>query len=64
MYGERLCIYVRNVSFPATEMGRHLHVNGITVNKTIRTVDNAVTGVIRLCTELGPDSAPPFRCLA
>ena len=41
MPGDRLCIYVRNVSFPATETGRHLHVTGITVNKTTQTVESA-----------------------
>src|SRR5260370_16890246 len=38
---ERLCINVRNVSFPANETGRHFHVNGITVNKTTQTVESA-----------------------
>jgi starch synthase (maltosyl-transferring) len=41
MSGDRLCIYVRNVSFPATETGRHFHVTGITVNKTTQTVESA-----------------------
>jgi starch synthase (maltosyl-transferring) len=41
MPGERLCIYVRNVSFSATETGRLFHVNGITVNKTIQPVESA-----------------------
>jgi starch synthase (maltosyl-transferring) len=40
MPGDRLSIYVRNVSFPANEMGRHFHV-GITVNKTTQTVESA-----------------------
>ena len=44
MSGERLCIYVRNVSFPATEMGRYFHVDGITVNKTTQTVESAAAG--------------------
>src|SRR5665647_2878141 len=44
MPGQRLSIYVRSVSFPAIEMGRHLHVNGITVNKTTQTVESAATG--------------------
>ena len=44
MPGERLCIYVRNVSFPANETGRHFHVNGITVNKTTQTVESAAAG--------------------
>jgi starch synthase (maltosyl-transferring) len=34
----------RDVSFPANEMGRHFHVNGITVNKTIQSVESAVAG--------------------
>ena len=41
MPNERLCINVRNVSFPANETGRHFHVNGITVNKTTQTVESA-----------------------
>jgi len=41
---ERLCINVRNVSFPANETGRHFHVNGITVNKTTQTVESAAAG--------------------
>jgi starch synthase (maltosyl-transferring) len=41
---ERLCINVRNVSFPANETGRHFHVNGITVNKTTQTVESAAVG--------------------
>src|SRR4030088_3069494 len=44
MPGERLSIYVRSVSFPAIEMGRHFHVNGITVNKTTQTVESAAAG--------------------
>jgi starch synthase (maltosyl-transferring) len=44
MRGERLCIYVRNVSFPAQETGRCFHVNGITVNKTTQTVESAAVG--------------------
>ena len=44
MRGERLCIYVRNVSFPAQETGRCFHVNGITVNKTTQTVESAEAG--------------------
>jgi starch synthase (maltosyl-transferring) len=44
MPAERLCIYVRNVSFPANEMGRHSHANGITVNKTNQTVESAAPG--------------------
>src|SRR3979409_2457686 len=44
MPGERLSIYVRNVSFPAIETGRHFHVNGITVNKTTQTIESAATG--------------------
>jgi starch synthase (maltosyl-transferring) len=41
MSGERLCIYVRNISRPATATGRLSHVNGITVNKTTQTVESA-----------------------
>jgi len=41
---ERLCINVRNVSFPANETGRYFHVNGITVNKTTQTVESAAAG--------------------
>jgi starch synthase (maltosyl-transferring) len=41
---ERLCINVRNVSFPANETGGHFHVNGITVNKTTQTVESAAVG--------------------
>src|SRR3981189_3883242 len=44
MPGERLSIYVRSVSFPAIEVGRYLHVNGITVNKTTQTVESAAAG--------------------
>jgi starch synthase (maltosyl-transferring) len=44
MRGERLCIYVRSVSFPAQETGRCFHVNGITVNKTTQTVESAAVG--------------------
>jgi starch synthase (maltosyl-transferring) len=44
MPGERLSIYVRNVSFPAIESGRRFHVNGITVNKTTQTVESAAVG--------------------
>ena len=44
MPNERLCINVRNVSFPANETGRHFHVNGITVNKTTQTVESAADG--------------------
>ena len=45
---ERLCIYVRNVSFPANEMGRHFHVIGITVNKTAQTVESATAGAFHI----------------
>src|SRR5882757_10879889 len=45
---ERLCIYVRNVSFPANEMGRHFDVSGITVNKTTQTVESAVLGAFHI----------------
>src|SRR5258705_9282370 len=41
MPGERLSIWVRSVSFPAIETRRHIHVNGITVNKTTQTVESA-----------------------
>ena len=44
MPGKRLCIQVRSVSFRAIEMGRHFHVNGITVNKTTQTVESAAAG--------------------
>jgi starch synthase (maltosyl-transferring) len=44
MRGERLCMYVRSVSFPAQETGRCFHVNGITVNKTTQTVESAAAG--------------------
>src|ERR1700716_4617729 len=44
MPGERLSIYVRSVSSPAIETGRHFHVNGITVNKTTQTVESAAAG--------------------
>jgi starch synthase (maltosyl-transferring) len=44
MPSHRLCIWVRGVSFPANETGRHFHVNGITVNKTTQTVESAATG--------------------
>src|SRR3981081_4071908 len=44
MPGERLSMYVRSVSFPAIETGRHFHVNGITVNKTTQTVESAAAG--------------------
>src|ERR1035437_2193058 len=45
---ERLYIYVRNVSFPANEMGRHFHVNGITVNKTTQTGESATAGAFHI----------------
>src|SRR5260370_33295217 len=41
MPGQRLSIGVRSVSFSAIETGRHIHVNGITVNKTTQTVESA-----------------------
>src|ERR1700716_4535236 len=44
MPGERLSIYVRSVSSPAIETGRHFHVNGITVNKTTQTVESTAAG--------------------
>ena len=37
---DRLYIF-ESVSFSAIETGRHFHVNGITVNKTIQTVESA-----------------------
>src|SRR5437764_13269035 len=43
MPGQRLSICVRSVSFPAIETGRHIHVNGITVNKTPQTVESAAS---------------------
>src|SRR3984885_1152563 len=48
MPGQRLCIYVRNVSFPAIETGRLSHVNGITVNKTTQTVESAAAGAFHI----------------
>ena len=48
MPNERLCINVRNVSFPANETGRHFHVNGITVNKTTQTVESADGGAFHI----------------
>jgi hypothetical protein len=49
MLGQRLSIYVPGISFRANEMGRHFHDNGITVNKTIQTVEIATSGAtIRL----------------
>jgi starch synthase (maltosyl-transferring) len=44
MARKRHCIYVRNVAFRATEMGRHFDDDGITVNKTTQTVESAATG--------------------
>src|ERR1700675_1967352 len=44
MRGERLCIYVRNVSFPANEMGRRFHVSGITVNRTTQAIESVADG--------------------
>src|ERR1700686_274445 len=44
MPSQRLSIWVRSVSFPAIETGRHIHVNGITVNKTTQTVESAADG--------------------
>ena len=44
MPGLRLSIYVRNVSFSATETERLFHVSGITVNKTTQTVESAAAG--------------------
>src|SRR6267143_4682938 len=41
MPGQRLSIGVRSVSLSAIETGRHIHVNGITVNKTTQTVESA-----------------------
>ncbi len=41
MPGERLSLYVRNVSSSATETGRFFRVDGITVNKTTQTVESA-----------------------
>ena len=43
MPGERL-ISFESVSFSAIETGRHFHVNGITVNNTIQTVESAAPG--------------------
>jgi hypothetical protein len=61
MSGERLSIYVQSVSFRANEMGRHFHVNGITVNKTIQTVESAVAGAPM---HVIYSPALLFRCLA
>src|SRR6267154_3761225 len=44
MPGQRLSIWVRSVSFPAIETGRHIHVDGITVNKTTQTVESTAAG--------------------
>src|SRR5258705_9706539 len=41
MPGQRLSIGVLSVSLSAIETGRHIHVNGITVNKTTQTVESA-----------------------
>ena len=48
MSGQRLSIYVRNVSFIAIETGRRFHVNGITVNKTTQTVESAAGGAFHI----------------
>src|SRR3978361_1812395 len=48
MPGEWLGIYVRNVSFSATETGRLFHVIGITVNKTTQTVESAAAGAFHI----------------
>src|SRR3984885_2645895 len=48
MPGQRLCIYVRNVSFPPIGTGRHSHVNGITVNKTTQTVASTAAGAFHI----------------
>ena len=48
MPGQRLCIYVRNVSFPLIGTGRHSHVNGITVNKTTQTVASTAAGAFHI----------------
>src|SRR3984957_18247194 len=45
---QRLCIYVRNVSFPPIGTGRHSHVNGITVNKTTQTVASTAAGAFHI----------------
>jgi len=44
MHNERLSIYTGNVSFSSIEAGRCSRVNGITVNKTTQSVDNAAPG--------------------
>ncbi len=42
-------LYVPGVSFRAIEMGRHLHGNGITVNKSVQSVESVAPGAtIRL----------------
>jgi starch synthase (maltosyl-transferring) len=48
MSGERLGIYVRNVSFSATESERLFLVIGITVNKTTQTVESAAAGAFHI----------------
>ena len=54
-------LYVQSVSFRANEMGRHFHVNGITVNKTIQTVESAMAGAIM---HANYSRSLLFRCLA
>jgi len=44
MGGERLCMYVRHVSFPTNETERDFHISGITVNKTAQTVESVAAG--------------------
>jgi hypothetical protein len=63
MPGERLSIYVPSVSFRANEMGRHFHVNGITVNKTTQAVESAATGA-NIDIEDPHHSTLRFRCPA
>jgi hypothetical protein len=56
-------MYVRSVSFPANETGRYFHVNGITVNKTIQSVESAVAGgAFHVANIYGP--SPLVRCQA
>src|ERR1700740_2367921 len=54
MPGERLCIYVRNVPFSATETGRFFYLNGITVNKTTQTVESAAASGAFLIEDVYP----------
>jgi hypothetical protein len=61
MPDERLCVYVQSVSFRANEMGRHFHVDGITVTKTNQTIESAPAGATAYISQ---SPALLFRCLA